>query len=373
MPTTNSESDLEPLAELPRLATTGHATHCKMCLAGLPAGQVDIDSSRLALVFYCLGSLDLLDIINNKTNNDERQMWVSWVWEQQTSGPYGSGFKPGPYMTPEKHLGVPDNDYSNDNSPHIIVTYTALLCLAILRDDFTRLDRSGLIKFLRSCQKDDGSFSTEPLGGDSDLRTVYCAFAISSMLDDWSGVNVDRAFGFIASCRSYEGGYGQSPFCEAQGGTTYCALASMHLANRSFLLIEHLSASERRNTIRWLIQNQDGSGGFCGRTGKDADACYCFWCGASLSILGVGELVNTSALARFVASCQFKFGGIAKAPGEHPDPFHTYLALAALSLHPPQQDVSAPSSWILQALDPLLNTKQDTAAWARQHIPAPGN
>ena len=46
------------------------------------------------------------------------------------------------------------------------------------------------------------SFSTEPgQGGDSDLRATYCAFAISSMLDDWSGVDVDRALMFVASCR----------------------------------------------------------------------------------------------------------------------------------------------------------------------------
>lgn len=36
------------------------------------------------------------------------------------------------------------------------MTYTALLSLAILRDDFTELDRSGIVKFLRACQREDG-------------------------------------------------------------------------------------------------------------------------------------------------------------------------------------------------------------------------
>jgi hypothetical protein len=45
------------------------------------------------------------------------------------------------------------------------------------------------------------SFTTTPGGGESDLRTLYCAFAISAMLDDWSGVNVERALSFVASCR----------------------------------------------------------------------------------------------------------------------------------------------------------------------------
>ena len=35
-------------------------------------------------------------------------------------------------------------------------------------------------------------------------------------------------------------------------------------------------------------------------------------------ILGEKGVINSTALANFVARCQFKFGGIAKAPGEYP-------------------------------------------------------
>lgn len=44
------------------------------------------------------------------------------------------------------------------------------------------------------------SFTSLPTGGDSDLRQVYCAFAISSILDDWSGIDVDLAVRFIQRC-----------------------------------------------------------------------------------------------------------------------------------------------------------------------------
>jgi len=98
------------------------------------------------------------------------------------------------------------------------------------------------------------------------------------------------------------------------GGTTYIAIASLSLAPGP----DHLSPSEKELTIRWLLCNQDKSGGFCGRTGKTADACYCFWCGAALKILGAEHLVNADGVAAFLASCQFKYGGIAKAPGENP-------------------------------------------------------
>jgi geranylgeranyl transferase type-1 subunit beta len=47
---------------------------------------------------------------------------------------------------------------SEFDTPHMIVTYTALIALAILRDDFTRLDRRGLVTFLRSSQQEDGRF-----------------------------------------------------------------------------------------------------------------------------------------------------------------------------------------------------------------------
>jgi geranylgeranyl transferase type-1 subunit beta len=47
-------------------------------------------------------------------------------------------------------------EYSDHDTPQIIMTYTALLSLSILRDNFSRLDRKGVLKFLKSCQNSDG-------------------------------------------------------------------------------------------------------------------------------------------------------------------------------------------------------------------------
>jgi len=257
---------------------------------------------------------------------------------------------------------------SDFNTPHMIMTYTGVLGLAILRDDFSRLDRGDLVKFIRACQGPDGSFSSVPRNGETDLRALYCAFALSFMLDDWSGINIERAITYITSCRTYEGGYGQSPNCEAQGGTTYLAVASLYLIPGNG---EHLTKEERSATIQWLLRNQEESGGFCGRTGKDADACYCFWCGAALKILGASAFLDKQRLARFLDQCQFKYGGISKAPGEHPDPYHTYLSLAAISLYPPDvSDEKIAASWRLSPLDPYINATVETAEWAKQHLPS---
>ncbi|KAG9315698.1 terpenoid cyclases/protein prenyltransferase alpha-alpha toroid [Chiua virens] len=351
---------------LPPLNTGAHAAHCNRCLLGLPSTQVDIDPHKLALVFYCLGSLDLTgQFENGSTAASNKEAWRRWIWEQQIQGPCGTGFRPGNYMTTD---GEPTNLYSESSQdpPHVILTYTALLSLAILRDDFSQLDRKGIIKFLQACQNEDGSFSSEPYGGDADVRTTYCAFAISCMLDDWSGVRIEPALRFIASCRSYEGGYGQIPFAEAGGGPTYCALAAIFLAGKG----SSLTDDEKRQTIRWLTQNQVSSGGYRGRTNKEGDACYSFWCGASLTILDAREFVSERSFSEFLSSCQFKFGGISKAPKEHPDPYHTYLSLAAIAMFPPSANDSAEGSWRLQPLDPLLNANEATSSWVRKYIPS---
>ncbi|KAK0185654.1 terpenoid cyclases/protein prenyltransferase alpha-alpha toroid [Armillaria mellea] len=351
---------------LPPCGRLGHVGHVKRCLAGLPGSQVELDASTMAVVFYCIGTLDLLGMLQEKTSETDRQSWRDWVWEQQTHRPNGSGFRPSTYMTPQRPPNVQE-DCTNYDGPHVIMSYTALLSLAILRDDFTQLDRPGLIKFLKSCQRDDGSLLgviITPWISSSAAYPISYLTNIYPMLDDWSGINVDLALQFVAKCRTYEGGYGQSPNCEAQGGTTYISIASLYLAPGS--PSTRLTPAEREKTIQWLVQNQLSSGGFTGRTNKDADACYCFWCGAALQILGARELVNMRGLGQFLSSCQFKYGGIAKTPGEHPDPYHTYLSLAALSMYPPDVD----STWAFEPLDPLLNARVETSNWARAHIPA---
>ncbi|KAJ6554922.1 terpenoid cyclases/protein prenyltransferase alpha-alpha toroid [Mycena vulgaris] len=349
---------------LPPLARAAHTAHVKHALARLPGSQVNFDASRMAIVFYCVGTLDLLGVLQDETNEMERASWRNWIWEQYAAGRYGTGFKPGPFMTRT-------STHCDQDSPHIIMTYTALLSLSTLRDDFARLNRPGLLKFVRACQNLNGSFSSMPNnGGDSDLRNLYCAFCICSLLGDWSSIDVERAIAFVASCRTYEGGYGQLPSCEAQGGTTYLAIAALQLAPPGPR--PRLSPTEQARSEHWLVHSQDASGGFRGRTGKAPDACYSFWGGAALQILGAQDKLNAYAFTQFIAGCQFPFGGIAKAPGLHPDPYHTYLALAAVAMYAPRLANSAKGygQWDFTPFDPLLNARVETVRWARGHIPA---
>lgn len=319
------------------------------------------------IAFYCLATLDLLGGVSDAISENEQADWRTWLWEQQKTGPWGTGFRGSPYTnqpSPSKY-----------DPPFLIMTYAAILSLAILRDPLDKLDRAEILKYLHLSQREDGSFKLYPSSEEYDLRMTYCAFAICAMLDDWSAIDLDKAVRFIASCRAYEGGYGQEPHNEAHGGSTYCALAALDLlpaSHRSSSVQTEgeapgtnqcvLSPKQRAQTVRWLLYHQRS--GFAGRTNKESDACYCFWCGASLAILGHGDLVNTSANADFLLKCQFKFGGIRKDPESSPDPYHTYLGLASLTiLSREEMNLSA-----FETLDASLNTTFTTRKWLRDHL-----
>jgi hypothetical protein len=65
---------------------------------------------------------------------------------------------------------------------------------------------------LRLYQTPSGCFQATKSGSEAcDMRFLYCACAISQMLNDWSGVNRDRAADYIWSCLSYEGGFALTP------------------------------------------------------------------------------------------------------------------------------------------------------------------
>ena len=40
-------------------------------------------NTRLALAFYCIGSLDLLGVIEEQVPASDRQLWREWLWQQQ--------------------------------------------------------------------------------------------------------------------------------------------------------------------------------------------------------------------------------------------------------------------------------------------------
>jgi geranylgeranyl transferase type-1 subunit beta len=177
---------------------------------------------------------------------------------------------------------------------------------------------------MRQLQQEDGSFSPVSGGSEKDMRFVYCAAAVSYMLNDFSGMDVEKAAQFVASSQRYDGGISQGGGRESHGGSTYCGVAALYLMGK-------LDVIRREALIDWLAARQ--TTGFQGRINKVPDSCYGFWIGASLKLLGAWDaVVEETHLASFIRTCASDMGGFGKHADAHADVLHTYYSLCALSL-----------------------------------------
>lgn len=269
---------------------------------------------------------------NNNTNNDDDEKN-----HQRRVG--HSGFR---------ITSMIDSDIPMDCGA-ITMTYCALASLVILGDDLSRVDRRSIIAGMRDLQLPDGSFKPSILGGESDMRLVYCAVAVCKFLDDWSGLDKDKCAVFIKNSLSFEGAFAQCPGAEAHGGSTYCALASLKLMSK---IEDVLTGPDTDRLIRWCMNRFD-RGGFSGRPNKDQDTCYSFWIGACLRILNHFSFIEQRDLLEFMLRAQEEKGGLSKVPTFYSDPLHTYLGFAGLTFL--DDEMCACRNIHLLKLDPTLN------------------
>lgn len=50
---------------------------------------------------------------------------------------------------------------------------------------------------IRALQDEEGCFSAAKEGTESDMRFVYCAACVCYILDDWSGMDIEKTIQFI--------------------------------------------------------------------------------------------------------------------------------------------------------------------------------
>lgn len=116
------------------------------------------------------------------------------------------------------------------NGSHLASTYCALAILKTVGYDLTLLDSESILKSMKNLQQSDGSFMPIHTGAERDLRFIFCAAAISSMLENWSGMDKEKAKEYILSCQSYDGGFGLIPGSESHVAQVVELTVLLHLS-----------------------------------------------------------------------------------------------------------------------------------------------
>jgi geranylgeranyl transferase type-1 subunit beta len=190
-----------------------HIRYFASALHNIPAPYAKLDSNRLTLVHFATHALDLLGVWDDpemlETLKLKPNCIIEWIYSLQLDD---GGFEGGKYVGPTTTISSNDNNVvvvvledNNYHQGHIAMTYTALCTLQTLGDDLSRMKRKAALESLKKLQRQDGSFQCTQVPSEHDMRFLYCACAISYMLKDWSGMNVDLAVSYIQSCRSYDG------------------------------------------------------------------------------------------------------------------------------------------------------------------------
>ena len=311
-----------------KLLQSRHAKYFQRTLAVLPSSLSSFDTQRVTLAFFAISGLDVLERL--ETIEDSRAHIVDWLYsclvssEEEDSVSW-SGWR-GSTTLRLSDTSLPSHEHDQG---HIAMTYTALACLIILGDDLSRVPRTSVLAGVRALQLPNGSFKAALGGGENDMRFLYCAACVCSILNDWSGMDQELAVEYVLASLSYEGGVGQGPGLEAHGGSTFCAVAALSLMGR----LEDLGEDKLESLTAWCLNRQVPGSGYMGRPNKPEDTCYSFWVGATLAILGKLDLTDTKASRRFVLSTQDPvIGGMAKWIDSGVDPLHTYMGLSGLSL-----------------------------------------
>ncbi|CAF4009359.1 unnamed protein product [Rotaria magnacalcarata] len=358
----------------PPLLRDKHLTYLLKGLLHLSSSSESLDASRPWLVYWITQSLYLL---NETLSNDFIDDICDFLHRcQHPDGGFGGG--PGQVA-------------------HLAPTYAAVNALCLLRNEkaYKVVNRKKLSAWLKTIlDPTNGSFSLH-VDGESDIRATYCAASVATLcqLEDLPDLFKNTAE-WVASCQTYEGGFGACPGAEAHGGYSFCGYATL-------LLLDRESICDRDSLLRWTVNRQMSfEGGFQGRTNKLVDGCYSFWVGAILPLIQAVQrkmpvrdsqdlfeildkniknhqpLFDTIAAQEYVLLCcqGEKTGGFTDRPKTEArtDFYHTCYCLSGLSLFQDDgQDqttaVCGGDSNALRNTHPLFNIGPECAREAMDH------
>ncbi|XP_010774448.1 geranylgeranyl transferase type-1 subunit beta [Notothenia coriiceps] len=175
-----------------------HVRFFQRTLQVLPERYASLETTRLTIIFFALSGLDVLDALDVI----DRKTMIEWIYSLQVLPTEDEANISRCGFRGSSHIGIP---YSTKgpgvlhpyDSGHVAMTYTGLCSLVILGDDLSRVDKQACLAGLRALQLEDGSFYAVPEGSENDIRFIYCAASICYMLDDWSGMDMQKAIEYI--------------------------------------------------------------------------------------------------------------------------------------------------------------------------------
>lgn len=234
----------------------------------------------MTLSFFAVCGLDILDSLDTLSATRQQEI-CDWIYRHQVIPTSTSVYNCGGFQG-SSTINILNSDTNTCQSEkykwgHLAMTYTGIAVLATLGDDLSRLNRRAIIDGVAAVQQPDGSFTASVEGNEHDMRFVYCAAAICYMLNDWGSVDKKlmanyiknsivswwpqiisffitfyvKLYVFVLSQR-YDYGVSQHYEMESHGGTTFCAIAALHLSNQ----LDILSETTREKIIRWLVFRQ---------------------------------------------------------------------------------------------------------------------
>lgn len=356
-----------------------HEKYFSLCFQSFPAKAEGEDTNKLALIYFVLYGLDIIGKLNLTTEDQEN--YSEYIYSHLIDSEL------------TRQLDIlsfrPTNTFKLNNEydlPNLSATFFALINLLILKSDYSKkLNRESIMKFIKKCQREDGSFAPvldnngEPFG-ETDLRHCYLAICIRKLLkydeasEKTNDIDIKKCINFIESKVNYNGGLSSNKYTESHSGLTFVGLASLKLLNYKFdsdwveltknWLVHRqvdypdqlYSMSEDSSFDNYSFYDLEDIGGFNGRENKFSDTCYSWWVTASLYIIGGDHLFNVDKLIDYLLTQtqNHLLGGFGKSKDVFPDPLHSFLGLASLSLWKHKESANFDGSLSLQDVNELL-------------------
>lgn len=159
-----------------------HVKYWKRCAQLLPEPYTAGESNRMSFGFFIVAALDLLDALETATTPEERYSWIEWIYACQV--PFTGGFRG---FTGTNLGGMRTAHNWHWDAANLPNTYFALATLLMLGDDLSKVKRKECVDWVRSLQRNNGSFGEflgedDAVEGGDDPRLCMCALGTLSIL-----------------------------------------------------------------------------------------------------------------------------------------------------------------------------------------------